>query len=69
MPGSYLPSGDKDMIDLAEAEISELEPRLSDLEKQLKMMLLPTDPAIAETSLWKSGQVPEGMKLDCLLLT
>jgi len=39
-----LASGDKDMIDLAEAEISELEPRLSDLEKQLKMMLLPTDP-------------------------
>jgi peptide chain release factor 1 len=39
-----LASGDKDMIDLAEAEISELEPHLSDLEKQLKMMLLPTDP-------------------------
>ena len=39
-----LASGDKDMIDLAEAEISELEPRLSDLEKQLKMLLLPTDP-------------------------
>lgn len=39
-----LASGDQEMADLAGVEIADLEPRIAELEKQLKTLLLPTDP-------------------------
>lgn len=41
---SLLEADDDEMRDLAEAEISELEPKIEDLEEVLKKMLLPRDP-------------------------
>jgi peptide chain release factor 1 len=39
-----LEADDEEMRDLAESEISELEPKIQDLEEVLKKMLLPRDP-------------------------
>jgi peptide chain release factor 1 len=41
---SLLEADDEEMRDLAESEISELEPKIQDLEEVLKKMLLPRDP-------------------------
>ncbi len=41
---SLLDSDDPELIELAESEIGELEPRIAQLEEELKMMLLPKDP-------------------------
>jgi peptide chain release factor 1 len=41
---SVLQSDDEDMRLLAEAEIADLEPRIQDLEAEIKSMLLPRDP-------------------------
>jgi peptide chain release factor 1 len=38
-----LDSGDAEMIEMAEAEIERLEPRLPELENELKLMMLPRD--------------------------
>jgi peptide chain release factor 1 len=37
--------GDKEMVDLAKAELEELRPRLADVEQKLKIQLLPKDAA------------------------
>lgn len=39
-----LAESDADMVELAEAEIAELQPRAEDIEAQMKMLLLPRDP-------------------------
>ena len=41
---ALLDSDDKDMQELATAEVAELEPKIQTLEKKLKSMLLPHDP-------------------------
>ena len=41
---ALLDSGESEMIELAEMEIAELEPRIPQLEREIKALLLPTDP-------------------------
>jgi peptide chain release factor 1 len=41
---SLLDSDDPELIEMAESEIKELEPRIAQIEEELKMMLLPKDP-------------------------
>lgn len=43
-------SSDKDMRELAQAEIAELEPELLDTEKKLQILLMPQDPNDAKNS-------------------
>jgi len=40
---SFMNSQDEEMRALAESEVAELEPRINELEKQIKTMLLPSD--------------------------
>ena len=41
---TLLEEDDAEMVELAQAELEELEPRAEELEQELKRMLLPTDP-------------------------
>ncbi|HZD56369.1 MAG TPA: peptide chain release factor 1 [Anaerolineales bacterium] len=41
---SFENSSDEEMVQLAEAEIAELEPKIEQMENQIKTMLLPQDP-------------------------
>ena len=60
---TLLDSGDPEMVELAEMEIAELEPRLPVLEREIKALLLPKDPRDERSVIMETGGqlVPESL--------
>ena len=53
---------DEEMRELAKEELNNAKARVEELEKELKILLLPKDPNDDKMSLWKSVRVPAVMR-------
>ena len=65
----FLAGTDPDMRALAQEEIEAAEMQRASLEGELKILLLPVDPADAGTSTWRFGPEPAGTRPRCLPAT